>query len=443
MAIDYASLFADIGKMVKTLDQLRAAASGGGGSQPDLPALESELTAQLVASGRTDLLDGMHSRFTNFRSMMTSMADELASVAIARLTHRASVVLELPGSVDPNNTRDVLEELARQMLIDTESIQRSVVTAGSPVADASNAGDGTVVLTKLLDRTQAPTSAAVPMPFYDGLDSELAVPAELMTVTCTSDEGTGVSPGEERFVLEGQPAGQGDWDTEHSGTSVSFATANASGLISGGDFESFASDAPSGWTLQSGAAGAEILEHTLTPFRGSSSLELVGTGTDSDLRQASPSLIPGRRYVLALAYQGGIGLAGTLTFGFHSDSGEYTPASDQISLDAAALQAATGWTIATAEFVAPDVTVDDLQLRLFWSGGSGNLLIDSLALAPFAYGNGVGVAVLAGANQFVIGDRFTWTTTNAEGVMQRFFRRYLGVQMPSDVTPTRADSLAT
>ena len=69
--------------------------------------------------------------------------------------------------------------------------------------------------------------------------------------------------------------------------------------------------------------------------------------------------------------------------------------------------------------------------------------MDDVAFGPVTYGAGAGVVAVRGSTPFVRNDRFTVSVANTEGIVQAFFRRVFGVQLPSDGSPTIADSVAT
>ena len=274
-----------------------------------------------------------------------------------------------------------------------------------------------------------------------------------MSLTCVRDEDTdGLPSGQELFQLEGQPSPESrlGWQTEGSGTNITLPTLNSYDIINNRDFELFDNiNAPVGWTLSSGVVGTDLEQETNAGnvHRGFSAMKFTGTGTDIDLRQniGINSLQPNRQYMIALPVMGSATIDGDFTVEFHSDSGDYVAgATEKIELDSTAMQALSGgYEYQTAYVMMPPTLPDDLQLRIRLEGSTtGELFLDSLAVGPIVYGNGVGVAVVAGETQWAKNDRITFQIQNAESVWQAFMRRWYRLQLPSDAAPTIADSLA-
>ncbi len=456
MALSYTDIFADAGKYIKALNEIRDSATDAVGAKPALGDLLEEIRIQLTTTGVSNILEGTETLFDGFRDAFTGISSTLGDKTTERLTDRDTVVNELLGTPQDSDTAGILNELANQMLRDSESIDRSTITIGAPIPLTGNVGDGTVLTTKILDGITSPGSGATPQDYYRGLNSELAVPNEDMSLTCSADSGSdGLTPGTESFQIEGQPAlvsGVYGWRSEGSGENVSISTLNAVSIIVNRDFETASGDVFSNWTITSGAASTEIIQET-TPaevFRGLSALSMVGTGTDATIRQAvSNGLINANgAYFLSVAVKGDATANGTLTIKFVSDSGGYTAtAAETIELNSTALQAiGGGYAIQSLSlpWVVPSSLPSDLEIEISYAGGSaGTIRVDSLAFGPVTYANGVGFSVLAGPVDFVRGDRFSVNVLNSEKVFQEYFRREYKIQYPSSLAPTILDSLAT
>jgi len=457
MAINYAQLFVELGKIVKTCDQLRLSAVGGGSSKPDTPALLGEVRSAYQAGGRQDLLPDVESYFRNARDSLSSSAGSVATLADSRLRHRDSVLVMLSSVSEGVSMDELLTELARDMVQNVETIQNGIVTIGAVQTAAGNSGNGVVYLTSVLDGVSAPTRRSAANLRYAGLESALAVPAETMAFTCSRDSDTdGTAIGQERFAWEGQPApivGPWDWRSEGSGESVDVPCLDTYDILQNRSFSLYSGvNVPSSWDIDDGTPGVHIVQEALAAdvFRGPFSLNLVGDGVQSQIRllqTVSPLLLqPRRRYGCVLWYKGDAGVsAGTLTLRFYSDSGEYVASgSETITLNSATLAANTTWTPVLFELNTPAALPDDLQFEILWSGTpNGSIHLGNVSFGPFVYANGIGAIVSAGNVQFALRDRFTVAVSNAEGVFGRFFRRAYGAQLPFSGTPSIADSLAT
>lgn len=429
---------------------------------PDLVAHRNDIFTQLEASGKENILDGMFSLFDSQRDVAISMAQSFAAKVNDLLLDRDTVINELSGVVSLSNLSDVIGELGAKMLDDGEDVNGSAITIGSWTLQTS-AGEATIENTVMLDGFSAPASGFQSHDFYSGVESQLAVPSELMTLTVTTDRDTnGIVAGHETWLLEGQPGPSGalGWRSEGSGTSVSIPSLNSYDIITNRNFETFTANIPNNWTAESGAGGMEFTSESAAAdvFRGSTALGLNGTSTDAELRQAvaNQAISPDRWYRLTVQVRGDAAMAGaTLTIAFVSDSGGYTASStEKIEMNNAALVAQVGAKSTWHEgfdWLTPKNIPDDLELSIKLSGATaGKVVIDSLAFGPYLYANGIGFAISAredtpgSSKQNVIGDRYTATVTNNEGIFQRFFRRYLKVQLPFviDGTETQADDLA-
>jgi hypothetical protein len=428
---------------------------------PNIVWHQDEIFTQLEASGRQDVLEGMWSTFESQKDTMTSMASTIAAKVQSRLLNRESVINELDGSLSLSDIDDVIGEFSRQMILDSEDVNQSTVTVTSPghTAVAGNTGTATTYWTTDMDGVSPPLTGATAYSHYSDVACEMAVPSEEMSLTVTQDnDNDGVEVGHEVMLWEGQPALSGSlgWRSEGSGESVSVPLLNSYGIISNRSFETVVAGVPTSWTLDSGATTTELTIETGASdvYAGLNAIGLNGTGTDVELRQTitALSITPDRRYRFACAVKsdGLVNGTGALTIEFVSDSGGYSSvASERIEMDTATLNAQTTYGLETFEWLTPKTLPDDLQIsiRLENATSAGLVYIDSISFGPYAWANGVGLAIIANsdASQLVRGDRFTKTITNDEGIFQRFFRRYFKAQLPSEIggNETRPDTLAT
>ena len=457
MAVNYTNLFTEIGQPVKTINQLRGTTLSGGGGIPDLPALQNALEAALVAGTNHEMLDTVDSMFVTIKDGMIGFGDLVSDWITRRLTQRDRVLEVLDGIGNNTDVQSVLLEIYRDMLDQGETINRSTVTLGAVSADASNSGNGVVLLDKVLDGVTPPVAGSVPNILYAGEDSELAVKGETMTWTCITDEDSdGVASGEEVFLWQGTvlPVSPFGWRQEGSGVSVNVPTLNTHTIIANKDFDSWSGDVPESWDVDEGVGGTDIVQESLTAdvHRGTSALRFVGDGaTNPQISQTIPLrlLIPNRRYLLAVYVKADAAIAaGTLTIQFESPSGGYVAAgSEQIVLNSAALSAQNAYGLEFFYINMPAQIPEDMELVIKMTGGldaGKNVWVDSLAFGPVVYANGINSAIVAGSDAFTRSDRFTSLILNNDaGVFQTYFRKQFRVQLPSDALPTISDGLAT
>lgn len=447
MALSYSNLFACLGELVERCNEYV-------GWYTTLDSAQSETITDYQSAGRYDLLAAFPSIFKGQKQTVLGFVQTVNAQANVLLTDRDLVQVNLPlggnASIDA-----VLKSLFAQMVTDSESITACTVTVGSVTMDTANANAGTVLTTKVLDGVNAPGTGFMAIPGYDGLDSELSYD-DSVTLKCVTDsEMSGVTEGSESFQWIGLPKpsmGQWGWESTGSGASKSVAVLNSYAYFSNADFEDFTTNSPDDWTITAGTAGTHIFEDASTPHRGDAALKFTGDGSTATIAikqvpSSSLPLIPNQRYCLACYVKGTAAtLAGTLTIKFIG-TGYTASSSEKIELDHTALSAQTSYGIESFFINMPDEIPDDLYLSISWGSTPTNaksVYIDGLAFGPVVYENGVGVAIVAGADKFLVGDTGTFTIGNDDaGVFQTWFRKTYGVQMPSSGSPTRADSLAT
>jgi hypothetical protein len=115
-------------------------------------------------------------------------------------------------------------------------------------------------------------------------------------------------------------------------------------------------------------------------------------------------------------------------------------------MNAAALAAQTTFGWKYFWIVMPQEIPDDFELVIKWTGtpSAHSLYVNGGGFKEATYFNGHAAMMVAGDEPLIRGDSFTYTVTNDyAGVFQTAFAKLFGVQLPSDATPTQADSLAT
>lgn len=456
MAIDYTELFTDIGKNVKAVNQFHDSSRSLGLSLPNFDALLAEIQARYESQSLQRLIEGLESTYAGYRDTSSSWASQQSDRAQQRLLDRDTVVNELAGA-DVGDIDRTIREIFRDMDFQTDSINKSVVVIGAPSADAGNTGNGSVRTTDILDGVTPPSPGFGSFLLYDGLETALSVPSELMTFTCIADEDTDGTPaGHEIFLWEGQPATNGTfgWKTEGSGVSLQLSTTQAAETLSNRDLEAWdGANSPINWPIESGIPGTEIIEEQAAAnvHRGTSSMRLVGTGTDVRLIQELPTeagsfLVPNQQlyYMVFIKTLGDVAGGGVLTIRMESPSGDYVASSsEEIVINETDLNSKLSFTLSEFYLPVPSSIPEDLRWVIRFEGATaGNVFIDSMGLAPVNYANGIGITINAGRNNFARNDRFTLQVDNTEGIFSQFFRRRFLFQLPQSVTPSIPDSLA-
>lgn len=451
MALDYdgasAGIFTRIGKHIKYINAYKTYASS------TFVADSKAIVDLYEAADLTRIVDDEYDLWREFQDNITTMRQQLAGFVDLTITDKQTVVDEIPG-LTSQDIASVLPALATQMTTDTESILKCTVTVGTVTAGAANVGNGTIILTKLLDGYNAPVAGGIPYIGNAGLNSELAVTAETMVFVVTADSyRDGATEGAESISWTGGVAGPPlDWEYEGSGPGPSLIVANNGfSIIQNGDFENFTSDVPDSWDLDLGTATTHVADDTSAGnfYRGTTGLKLLGTGAIAEIKLSqtlAPSLFRSRRcYNVSVRVKASATIAaGDLLICFVG-TGYTASSTEKVSIAAAALP--TSWTLYSFFIVLPAVIPSDWEIKISWSGTPTNaksVWLDSLAIAEVVYHGGIGAVAVAGASPLAVGDRWTAAITNDNaGVFQRFFREYYRFQLPSSASPTNADALAT
>lgn len=440
MAFDYTTLFTDLGKIIKYINSYQTFT--GTTLPTDRDAIATELAGFLkVTSQLQSLYDGQ-------QNSLVSLRQRLGGLISLRLQDQTTVIDAL--SLLSSDVTGIMRALYRQMGLDSQTIKRSTVTVGSPSYAAANAGNGKVYASKVLDGVTAPGAGMPANILYNGVDSELTVPTETITLICTADsEMDGRQDGAESWSFGGgQSYPKLGWQTEGSGQGPGLTTFNQSSLIANKDFESWSSNTPGSWTISAGSG--QVTKESTTIYRGTYALKFAGNASAllTMTQAVNPSRLTARkRYLLSIAVKASsVPAAGNLVVKFTGTG--YTAASSE-KIDIVAGSLPTSWTLYQCWINLPTVLPSDWALSITVTGplsNTVNLFLDSISFAPAVYHGGVCLGVVAGSTAWLRGDRVTFTLANdGAGVFQTFFRRWFGMQLPSvgGGTHTIADTLAT
>lgn len=466
---DYTDLFTALGRLVKSINEIREMATGStvsGTPRPNLPDLLYDGTDGVAVNfadvERYDVIDELVDVFEGFQDGAARWADTLAAFGDRLFSNRPEVVEKLPG-LQNTDVQSILAEIIKDMNANSKTIAQNVVALGSETYVTGNNGDGLVVSTLYLDGVTPPSPGYLAHEDYNDVKTELILP-ETMLLECVADSQTdGLPEGEETFEVRGglSSGAKFGWRTEGSGVRKRIQTLNSSQIVANKDWELWSSDAPSGWTVETGTAGTHIVQESNASnvLRGSSSLKLVGDGSLAEIKLSQAIsqglLVPNRMYCLAIYVKGNASLAqGSLTVQFESPSGAYTASSTQtggvaerIVMNAAALQGQTSYGLEHYFIIAPAIIPEDLKLAILLNGTPTNaqpIYLDSLAFGPVDYVNGFGIGIVAGADPWLRRDRIEKPVANvSSGIFQEYFRRQYSLQLPSSGSPSIADSLAT
>lgn len=453
MAINYTDLFEDLGELIEAVNLFRTWAS------TTLDAQLLEIEVQLTGNSRYDVLSGIPVTFDGFKDSVVGFADAMSLKAKDRMMNRDTILKELPLLSNPDfNT--VMSEFIRQMKADAASVDGSVVTLGTVTATSGNVGDAQVIVSKVLDGWSSPwpQNGYIPHYKYNGLDSELCVTSETMTLTCIQDSETdGATEGAETFSLRGGFKNNSpfDWRGEGSGEGPNMRMLNGdtASFLANAEFETYTvANTPDSWTIAGAVVGTNLFSDATSPKRGTYSVKLLQSGAVATMTLTQAfitALTPLRAYCVGFWVKGQAGIAAGDLVVQCTGTG-YTPGStEKVTMNTAALAAATGWEFKYFTFIAPANVPSDFSLQFKIQNTLTNakqVNFDGLAVGPLVWHGGVGMAAIAGATATLRNDRFTFTIANDNaGDFQTFSRRVFKVQLPSDLAgaETISDALTS
>lgn len=449
MAVSYSALFTALGELIQRNNQFYTLFG-------TIDTYIGQIEADFQAQAYDDKLGDIYTTRDSWKADVLSWCNTLKTLATGVLTDRATILEQLRLG-DNSSTSVVLVALVQDMT-GAQTVQRSTVTIGSvtdTLANTTSAGD--LFLDKVLDGYNAPATNASANTAYNGVNSELALTSDNMFIECISDsEESGVDEGAEVWQWSGRPKKTDalNWQTPGSGTGPTITTLNAgtTSYLTNAEFEDFTSNSPDSWDVITGTTGTHILEESTGAqvYRGNAALKFVGDGSLAAIeinQDVLGTLIPRAKYLVAVWVKGDATFAaGNLLIAFEG-TGYSAGSTEKITMDTAALAAATAYVMKSFYIIMPAEIPDNFRLSILLQGTPTNGAIvrfDGLAFGPVTFFNGISAAIVAGAAKFIKGDRYTFAITNNDaGVIQKFFRDAFLVQLPSAASPSIADTLAT
>ena len=438
----YTNLFEIIGEYVQRINDFVTIIS-------DLETDRSQIEAEMQANSAPIALYGDNTIiFDGFKSSALSWIRQLTTKVEAVLNNDELVLDQFTTT---SGWEGILVEVIKDMISASQTIKKSTITIGSVTDAKTNATAGTVLIDGVLDGYNSPGSRFPAREDYNGITSELAPTSDAMVITCTSDSvASNISEGSESFAWGGTVGDEG-YTIEDPGTGVgpnlsTLQSHTSTFGLSNADFETWPdATTPGTWTESSGT-----VTRSASPYKGTYACSFVGDGsTVMTINQSvsSGSFTRLRRYCVACYVKGQTGIAaGELEIMF-TGTGYTAGSSEKISMDASALAAATGWTLKHFYINMPNDIPSDLKLSIDVKGGLTNaktVIIDHVMVGPVVYNGGVNAVVVMGAGVFRVNDSFSFAISNNNaGVFQTFFRKGLGLQLPSAASPSIADSLAS
>lgn len=460
MALNLTTFFTVIGKHIKHLNIAN-------GYFAALDTAKSDIFTVLNNASIVDLYVPLPGQIDAFQSSVAGWIQTLISDVQRVILDEGFVIDELPIASEDIST--VLQAIHEYMLTSPDDIKSSVVSIGgsdvdvnkftlaSGILSAVTALEGTVFVTRTLDGVNAPNAEAQAYAKYANLEGQLAK-------TCTVyGKVVGVTPGAELVQIFGETDANPSYDdeSEKPGTGPVLSNAESQNLISSNyDFSQWSGNNPTNWTVTPGAAGTDWVDSSGSGI-GPLKINTAGTYVKKQLL----GLERLRGYLCAAIFQalGSTGTAVTKLRVENSDGSVVYKAFTNITtadVTADAYKHIYGFYIPDAS-----VNLDDIYLVCEHDAESNagtHLDIYKMLVTPATYFNGLGfafwnpnVAITETLWQAFVGTVYSTTelpvgvygsiaiSNSNAGVIQTFFRKAFGVQLPTADSSTINDNLAT
>lgn len=438
----YTNLFEVIGEYVQRVNDFVAIITA---LETDRSQIQTEMEANSVPLNHyrdnTDTFEGFKNSVVGWIGSLTSKVTDLLN----------DDDFVLDNFVTTSGWEGILLELVRDMQDTTQHININTVTIGSVSASVTNANSATVLTGAYLDGHNVPVTGGISNVYLAGVLSELAPTADTMSITATSDSTeSGVTEGGEAFIWGGNEGEDGytagDVGTGRGPTMRPLTDHSSDYGLANLDFETWTdATTPGTWTVTTGTGTRSADE-----YKGTYALSLVGDGAATfDLNQTitTSRLDRYRRYCLACYVKGEAGIAaGALEIKF-TGTGYTAASSEKISMNAAALAAQTSYGLEYFFINMPSDIPTDFKLSITLTPAltdTKTVFIDHMQFGPVNYHGGVHASIVDGSGETTKNDRYTFTVANDDnGVFQTFFRKGMKIQLPSNASPSIADSLAS
>lgn len=424
MPINYTNLFGDLKKVYSAIEDVDTFFT-------NIAAEKTTLIDQLETSGQLDLITDVNTAFSNIENYISSIYSSLSSVASKRIIDRVTVLNELGKPVNASLS-EVLTYLYKDMVDNSQTIDKSTVTATVTDVTKTNANAGTVVFTLKSPGNIVPGSGKITNRYIYNVATELPN-ADTLTLICINDSQQLGNTGAATFSGRGL-----NYKTNLHPLAVSSGNAGTVSLqpiqfnsYIDNFFEDFTGNVPDGWTASNSANYAKETTVIATAF-GTASLKIVGNGTLS--YPLTTTVTPRQILCLCVYARKVTAAAGTVSIVVNVNGS----AAGTISITNANTTD-SGWTRFVVEVPIGPV-LGTVELVITSASITGGYYLDGGALADYTYYGGVGLALVQGTQNFTYDDLIKVVITNdGAGKIQRMFNKCFGTQMPSSATPTIAD----
>ena len=435
MAINYTNVFGVIGKYISAINDI-----DGYRNRVNDGTLRDPIMDKLQASGHQDLMndDTFLLSGASYNSQIQIILNDLSRV----LVHPDFLLPDLPNNTD-TTVQGVLAALVNQMNDDSETVLEKdtpILTVTAPAESSHNSSVGGLFMATAMSGNIPPHPGLRAHPAYGNVQSEFNEDASVR-FTCTSDGESGGVEGRETWQVNGAEMTERTVNNDRYegtyqwGAGPIMTTAQGINILTNGNLNSWFGipATPQNWVVDSGTAGVDFIQETLTAnvYRGSASLKAV-SGQDFQISQhLSAGIIP-RNEMLSIYTQ--FKAAGTLSTGsvvvrVKDDTTTFGTLTYDSSVDS------TSWGNQRLSLYIPkDLSGDTLFIELESSSTDTDVYVDDIILCPFTYFGGQGYMITAGQEPWIRGDRLLANPTGVSLTLDSFntfFTRYYGVQLPS------------
>ena len=460
MAIVYNTLFGRLGRLFRHAQEVRTYQSTLDTQFADTVGEFTGAAAEFVAP----LTRNLERRKVD----ATGLSTDVQSAATRTLLEMTDANFTLTK----RTVEGALQELIKQMVADSASIDGNAITIGSATASGSNVGNGTFLMSAVAPIVDRYGNRPGNVHLQNCKD-------ETVKAVCRKDSTQrDVDVQHEQFEGYGQrKVGQFDQDwPAGSGTRTIVRAVSSSrdggrrpgeNVTTNGDFEDFTANAPDNWTIETGTAGTHIFAAG-SGYNGSNAIKLVGDGSTTirlyqRLRNTSETMgqiNPDRPYSISFAIKYATA-APTASIRVSIEDASGTRLNNSVALREMSATITSGsvgtsYALVTNTCFSPTNIPKGSRIVLETTANLANtsqIFIDDLTVAemtPLGPGSPA-VQMIPGSTAFRIGDTFTRTVANDNAgaialEMDRFFdMEARGLNLPANVAggETIADSLVS
>tara|TARA_R100000654_G_scaffold28974_1_gene53565 strand:+ start:575 stop:2011 length:1437 start_codon:yes stop_codon:yes gene_type:complete len=463
-------VFSRLGKILYAHERIRTAATN---LATDLDNIYALYRVSASVSGSTDqdleIIGNLVKKRDEILGFVASIQKELETAAKNTVVEMVNADVSLADkSIYP-----ALEELSRQMVASSSTLEADAITTTGPLTPADNVGNSTMFVSTIPSQVGGATLS----------DDNPYIRTETLTARCVQDSAQGAQAGNEVWSIRGGNAVENDWYEwpAKSGLALNIvagtATTDAGGspgqnILTNSDMESFTSHVPDNWELKVGVAGTQTTQTTSagTYYDGGSALKVTGNGsTLTNLAQklnnstsgTAGILRPDTTYLMVARVARGASqpTAGVLKFQIENETSGSVLATANSGTAAISVDCTSGseltTSFATKSLVFRTSTNPTTSLRMsieFTTALSNThiVYIDGVCLIPLyqPYAGSAAFGILAGNTDSVIEDSHTAAFSNNYAgkwfrELDRFFDLYTqSIYFPGTTgTATVADSV--